>query len=123
MDQKTIAVAEEVKEITPKEFIELENTIYKLQKLKLHDGQLSMIDEGQFVEGEASIITYEFADDGYLPMVIVVGVNKYGRRDLIKTSPIKSVVDTTSDSLTFTTETSTYKLSKVDLSVRDLRES
>jgi len=121
---KTIYIVEEVKSTTPKEFLGLEDTVYRLQKLSVNDGCYSLIDGGRFVDGKAAVIAFKNLDESYSSMLLVVGHDVKGRADLIKTSPIQSVVDSTANSVTFTTETSTYQLTRIgSLENKELRDS
>jgi hypothetical protein len=106
--KKTIYIAEEVVDNTPKEFLNLpDDATYKLTKtMSKYEG--GFVGPGDTITGDLQIVNV--ASLG-LPGVKISGHR--GFTDYIRTSPIVKVLDATETQITFETEGGVYMLEKL----------
>jgi hypothetical protein len=104
LKSKTIPVEKSVGKTTPQEFKALKSTsTYRLQKIGAK--KLSMVDIGQFVEGECKVVEVCGTKQ---PGVLVANPSRYN--DYIRTSPVVRVLLATKKNIVFETEGGFYEL-------------
>ena len=99
---KKIEIAEDVLDLIPEEFKNLDDLDYKLTKIG--STRSSKIGVGHYNRGVVRIVSLSG-----LPAVSVTG---YHFNDYLRTSPITGIIDSAQDEITFSTEGGVYKLEK-----------